>query len=215
MRGSAASNCCTTTRRCCWARCTASAVHDHSALRVDRETRRIPARSRRGLRRRPPAGLSQHRDPSDDAGDCGGCVLVFIPSLGAFLAPDLLGGGRTAYIGNLIQSQFAVARDMPFGAALSFLLSLVVAVLLLIFRRPLASTSRCRSIAWLSAAIHLRCRSGCWRSWFTSFYMRPLWCWRCCRSAAADWLRPGAASRWPGTSKPRRTLLFFPRCETA
>jgi spermidine/putrescine transport system permease protein len=66
-----------------------------------------------------------------------GCLLVFIPSLGAFLAPDLLGGGRTAYVGNLVQSQFAVARDMPFGAAASFLLTLVVVALLWLFRRPL------------------------------------------------------------------------------
>ena len=42
-----------------------------------------------------------------------------------------------SYVGNLIQSQFAVARDMPFGAALSFVLSLAVVVLLLVFRRPL------------------------------------------------------------------------------
>lgn len=67
-----------------------------------------------------------------------GCVLVFIPSLGAYLAPDLLGGGKTAYIGNLIQGQFAVARDMPFGAALSFVLSLAVLALFVAFRRPLA-----------------------------------------------------------------------------
>jgi len=73
------------------------------------------------------------------AGITAGCVLVFIPSLGAYLAPDLLGGGRTAYIGNLIQSQFAVARDMPFGAALSFVLSLLVVLLLVAFRRPLRS----------------------------------------------------------------------------
>jgi spermidine/putrescine transport system permease protein len=66
-----------------------------------------------------------------------GCVLVFIPSLGAYLAPDLLGGAKSVYIGNLIQSQFAVARDVPFGAALSFLLSLLVLVLLLLFKRPL------------------------------------------------------------------------------
>jgi spermidine/putrescine transport system permease protein len=66
-----------------------------------------------------------------------GCVLVFIPSLGAYLAPDLLGGAKSVYIGNLIQSQFAVARDVPFGAALSFLLSLLVLSLLLLFKRPL------------------------------------------------------------------------------
>lgn len=66
-----------------------------------------------------------------------GSVLVFIPSLGAYLAPDLLGGAKSVYIGNLIQSQFAVARDVPFGAALSFLLSLLVLILLVLFKRPL------------------------------------------------------------------------------
>jgi spermidine/putrescine transport system permease protein len=75
--------------------------------------------------------------PQTLPGIVAGCVLVFIPSLGAYLAPDLLGGGRTAYAGNLIQSQFAVARDLPFGAALSFVLSLVVIALLALFRRPL------------------------------------------------------------------------------
>jgi spermidine/putrescine transport system permease protein len=77
--------------------------------------------------------------PQTMPGIVAGCVLVFIPSLGAYLAPDLLGGGKTAYVGNLIQSQFAVARDMPFGAALSFLLSLVVLVLLVGFRKPIRS----------------------------------------------------------------------------
>jgi spermidine/putrescine transport system permease protein len=77
--------------------------------------------------------------PQTMPGIVAGAVLVFIPSLGAYLAPDLLGGGKTAYIGNLIQSQFAVARDMPFGAALSFVLSLVVLLLLVAFRRPLQS----------------------------------------------------------------------------
>ena len=75
--------------------------------------------------------------PLTAPGIVAGCVLVFIPSLGAYLAPDLLGGARTVYIGNLVQSQFAVARDMPFGSALSFLLSLTVLVLLYVFRGPL------------------------------------------------------------------------------
>jgi len=77
--------------------------------------------------------------PQTMPGIVAGCILVFIPSLGAYLAPDLLGGGKTAYIGNLIQSQFAVARDMPFGAALSFVLSILVVLLLFLFRRPLRS----------------------------------------------------------------------------
>jgi spermidine/putrescine transport system permease protein len=75
--------------------------------------------------------------PLTRPGIVAGCVLVFIPSLGAYLAPDLLGGARTVYVGNLVQSQFAVARDMPFGSAVSFLLSLLVFLLLFLFRRPL------------------------------------------------------------------------------
>jgi spermidine/putrescine transport system permease protein len=75
--------------------------------------------------------------PLSRPGIVAGCLLVFIPSLGAYLAPDLLGGARTVYVGNLIQSQFAVARDMPFGSALSFLLTLMVLALLWLFRRPL------------------------------------------------------------------------------
>jgi spermidine/putrescine transport system permease protein len=75
--------------------------------------------------------------PLSRPGIVAGSVLVFIPSLGAYLAPDLLGGARTMYMGSLIQGQFAVVRDAPFGAALSFLLSLVVLLLLVLFRRPL------------------------------------------------------------------------------
>jgi len=85
----------------------------------------------------PARALWQVTLPLTAPGIVAGCVLVFIPSLGAYLAPDLLGGARTVYIGNLVQSQFAVARDMPFGAALSFLLSLTVLALLFLFRKPL------------------------------------------------------------------------------
>lgn len=55
-----------------------------------------------------------------------GIVLVFVPTLGAFLAPDILGGGRKLMIGSLIQQQFATSRDWPFGAALSMILMVFV-----------------------------------------------------------------------------------------
>lgn len=58
-------------------------------------------------------------------------VLVFIPCLGAYLTPDLLGGGKSMMIGNLVQNQFTSARDWPFGAALS--LSLMAVVMLLLY----------------------------------------------------------------------------------
>jgi spermidine/putrescine transport system permease protein len=69
-----------------------------------------------------------------------GCILVFIPSLGAFVTPELLGGSKSMMIGNLIQSQFGAARNWPFGAALAFAVLAIVLlsmmVYLLRFRRP-------------------------------------------------------------------------------
>jgi spermidine/putrescine transport system permease protein len=51
-----------------------------------------------------------------------GSILVFVPSFGAFVTPDLLGGGKADMIGNLIQQQFGSASDWPFGAAISTIL---------------------------------------------------------------------------------------------
>ncbi|MFN7995143.1 MAG: ABC transporter permease [Bryobacteraceae bacterium] len=65
-----------------------------------------------------------------------GSILVFIPALGAYLTPDLMGGGRTVLIGNVVQNQFTNARDWPFGAALSVaLMAIVGALVLLMLRR--------------------------------------------------------------------------------
>jgi spermidine/putrescine transport system permease protein len=64
-----------------------------------------------------------------------GAILVFIPCLGAYLTPDLLGGGKSVMIGNLIQNQFTTARDWPFGSAISLALMAIVMVLLLFFTR--------------------------------------------------------------------------------
>jgi spermidine/putrescine transport system permease protein len=55
-----------------------------------------------------------------------GCLLVFISALGAYLTPDLLGGGKGMMIGTLVQNQFTTGRDWPFGAAVSLVLMLFV-----------------------------------------------------------------------------------------
>jgi spermidine/putrescine transport system permease protein len=49
-----------------------------------------------------------------------GIILVFIPATGQFVVPDLLGGAKTAMLGNAIQQQFGPSRDWPFGSAIAF-----------------------------------------------------------------------------------------------
>src|SRR6185312_4944858 len=73
--------------------------------------------------------------PLSKPGIIAGCVLVFIPCLGAYLTPDLLGGGRTVLVGNLVQNQFTTARDWPFGSAVSIVLMVLVTVLVWVFLR--------------------------------------------------------------------------------
>jgi spermidine/putrescine transport system permease protein len=55
-------------------------------------------------------------------GIAAGCVFVFVLSIGNFVTPDLLGGGRSLMVGNLIFDQFLSARDWPFGSSLAFVL---------------------------------------------------------------------------------------------
>lgn len=62
-----------------------------------------------------------------------GSILVFIPAIGSYVTPDLLGGRQGLMIGNLIQSQFQSTGNMPLGAALSSILMLLVAVPTLIY----------------------------------------------------------------------------------
>lgn len=65
-----------------------------------------------------------------------GCILVFVPSLGAFLAPDLLGGAKNFMIGSLIEEQFkGQAGNWPFGAAASMILLSMVLVVLFFYAR--------------------------------------------------------------------------------
>lgn len=63
-------------------------------------------------------------------GVAAGAVFIFVLSIGNFITPDLLGGGRLQMVGNLIYDQFLTARDWPFGAALSFILIAVMMMLL-------------------------------------------------------------------------------------
>jgi len=70
--------------------------------------------------------------PTVRPGIVAGCILVFVPSLGTFLAPDLLGGARTYMIGSLIDEQFrGSAGNWPFGSAVAMILLTMVLIVLL------------------------------------------------------------------------------------
>ena len=62
-----------------------------------------------------------------------GCALVFIPSVGAFVTPDLLGGAKGLMIGNLINNQFGGSGNMPLGSALSIVMMAVVMLSLVVY----------------------------------------------------------------------------------
>jgi len=62
-------------------------------------------------------------------------ILTFVPAMGMFVIPDLLGGAKYWLVGNLIQQQFGASRDWPFGAALSFGLMLLTFVGIFLLRR--------------------------------------------------------------------------------
>ena len=64
-----------------------------------------------------------------------GSILVFIPSLGAYVTPRVLGGGKNMMIGNFIELQFGQGQNWPLGAALSTLLLLIVVVSLIVYTR--------------------------------------------------------------------------------
>ena len=73
--------------------------------------------------------------PQTMSGIFSGCIMVFIPSLGAFYISDILGGGNADVIGNLIQRQFQSANDWPLGAALSILLIVITLALVKIYQK--------------------------------------------------------------------------------
>ena len=70
-----------------------------------------------------------------------GAIFVFVPSLGNFFVPELLGGGQRIMIGNLITNQFLKARDWPYGSAMAFALMGLI-MLVLLFQARIASRSQ-------------------------------------------------------------------------
>ena len=79
--------------------------------------------------------------PITKPGIIAGSLLVFIPSLGSFIAPDLLGGGKNLMIGNLIALQFQGSRNWPFGSASAVILMTVVLIVLIVFARRRAQAA--------------------------------------------------------------------------
>lgn len=78
--------------------------------------------------------------PLTKPGIVGGSILVFIPSIGSFITPDLLGGARSMMIGNLIQHEYLVVRDWPLGSAVSFVLMAVVMAAVVLYYRSASRT---------------------------------------------------------------------------
>lgn len=73
--------------------------------------------------------------PQIKPGLAAGVILVFLPALGQFVVPDLLGGAKTVLLGNALQQQFGASRDWPFGAAIATVSLLFVIAGIMVFRR--------------------------------------------------------------------------------
>lgn len=73
--------------------------------------------------------------PLTSGGIIAGSIMVFVPSLGDYVTPDLMGGAKTMFIGNLIQNQFLAVRDWVFGSAVSTILIFLVSFAVVLYLR--------------------------------------------------------------------------------
>ncbi len=80
--------------------------------------------------------------PLAKPGIVAGCALVFIPGLGAYITPELLGGGKKLMIGNMIAIQFGSSRNWPFGSAAALILMALVIIVLLVYARTAGRQGR-------------------------------------------------------------------------
>jgi spermidine/putrescine transport system permease protein len=73
--------------------------------------------------------------PLTSPGVFSGTILVFIPSLGYFFVSDIMGGGKSQLIGNLIENQFKAANNWPLGAAFSMLLIAIIIIMVSVYKK--------------------------------------------------------------------------------
>lgn len=85
--------------------------------------------------------------PQTMPGIIGGSILVFVPSLGMFVVPDIMGGAKSALIGNVIENQFRSAQNAPFGSALSIIVILFSLILIYMYTRALRVQDKGRGVA--------------------------------------------------------------------
>ena len=71
--------------------------------------------------------------PLSMPGIVAGAIIVFIPSLGAYVTPAIMGGGKVTLIGNLLQQQFLTSRDWPFGSAIGFLMMGIMLLAIMLY----------------------------------------------------------------------------------
>lgn len=90
--------------------------------------------------------LSKVIFPLVKPGVIAGCVLVFVPAIGAFIAPSILGGNKDMLWGQLVQQQFSTARNWVFGAAISNLLLAVALLVMLIQYRQQRKSKNSKSL---------------------------------------------------------------------
>jgi ABC-type spermidine/putrescine transport system permease subunit I len=129
-----------------------------------------------------------------------GSILVFIPSLGAYVIPRVLGGGKNMMLGNLIELQFGPGRNWPLGAALSITLMAVVMLALLVYVRNATKEERA---AWLEGRPSTCAASPASppsRSSPSSLLYLPIARWSSMRSTPANSIAYGKASRCAGSS---------------
>jgi len=80
--------------------------------------------------------------PITRPGIVAGSILVFVPCLGAYVTPRILGGGKLMMVGNFIELQFGQGRNWPLGAAISILLLIIVTAALLVYVRAVNGEKR-------------------------------------------------------------------------